>query len=111
MGEILQGFVAVILLGVHIYLLMRWEKVKRPKFFLLGLGGIKIMILSALFMLGAVGGGWQTFGRVVFILGLLCAYGGVFGGCYPGKLPVWDSITFGSASTQADQQSDSAQGV
>ncbi len=122
MGEILRGAVAVILVGLIIYLVLRWEKVKRPKFLLwLGLGGIKLMILSALFMLGRSDGGWHTFGEVVFILGLLTAFGGAFGGCYPGVLPVWDSIgndvaaelkqTLAGPPTNTTQQNDGGQGA
>ena len=78
---------SVVLLVFCLYLLVRWEKVKRPLFFLIGAGGIAIVLLSTIFAVGdnrAV----HTIMAVFTWLGTIIAFVGLGTACYGGKLPV-----------------------
>jgi hypothetical protein len=78
---------AVVLLVFHLYLLARWEKVRRAGFYLLGCAGLVVIFLGNFFLIGGssrVG----AVGELFYCLGLLPALVGAVGSCFPGELPV-----------------------
>lgn len=89
--------VTAILLVFYLYLLARWQYVKRPWMYLLGAAGIALAILGGFF-----GAGTAT--RIVDTLGALIAFTGVVGACYGGKLPVWDAIVALKKTAEASPQ-------
>lgn len=84
-----------ILLVFALYLLARWQHVKRPLFYLVGVGGLVFAMLSGFFIGSIVGnitgsgssGGatvaavFQTLGSIVALLGFVAA-------CYGAPLPI-----------------------
>ncbi len=79
----------VVLLIFHLYLLVRWEKVKRANMFLIGLAGLLLTFIGNFFM---IRGGAPTVAAVFYCVGALGAFLGAVGACYPGELPRVESV-------------------
>jgi len=77
--------VTAILLVFYLYLLARWQHVKRPWMYLVGAVGIALAVFARFFGAG-------TAMRILNTLGALIAFKAAVGACYGGKLPVWDTI-------------------
>jgi len=78
---------SLVLLVFCLYLLVRWEKVKRPLFFLVGAGGLAIVLLSAIFAVNRSNA--MRIVTVIFTwLGTIIAFVGLLAACYGGALPV-----------------------
>ena len=92
------GFtLAGILLVFYLYLLVRWQHVRRPTFYLIGAGGLGLVFLGQ-FILFA-GGTVKVvaiLARIVDLAGVLAALAGAVGACYGAKLPIGEEIERGS---------------
>ncbi len=86
-----------ILLVFHLYLLVRWEKVRRLGFFRVGVLGF-VVILSANFFFLTTDRDILTVGGVLNGIGLILAFIGAVGSCRPEMLPV-----IGSADEKATE--------
>ncbi len=75
----------IILLVFYLYLLARWERVKRPLCFLFGAAGLLFWLLGQFFGLG---GATLKVAEIFRIIGVLVAFVGVVGACFGGDLPV-----------------------
>lgn len=74
----------VILLVFHLYLLARWQYVKRPFFFLIGAVGLLFAYVGSFF--GLAGATMKV--MIIFqIIGTLVAFVGAVAACYGAKLP------------------------
>ena len=104
-----------ILLVFHLYLLVRWEKVRRPGWFRVGILGFVVILLVNFFFLssewtirtiGVVLGGISSewiirTGGVLNGIGLILAFIGAVGSCRPEMLPI-----IGSADEKATEAVD-----
>ncbi len=93
----MSGILAIgaILLVFHLYLLVRWEKVRRPGWFRIGILGF-VVILSAIFFFLSTNRDILIVGGVLNSIGLILAFIGAVGSCRPEMLPV-----IGSAEKKA----------
>jgi hypothetical protein len=73
-----------VLLAVCFYLLVHWEKVKRPTCFLMGAAGLALALVGVVF---AISGSTAKVAFILIWLGTLAAFVGLFGAAYPGALP------------------------
>ena len=87
--------IGAILLVFHLYLLVRWEKVRRPGWFQVGILGF-VVILSANFFFLSIDRDILTVGGVLNCIGLILAFVGAVGSCRPEMLPI-----IGSAEKKA----------
>ena len=78
---------SLVLLVFCLYLLVRWEKVKHPLFFLIGAVGILITLGGAIFSVGH-DRDLHTIANVFNWFGTLLALAGFLAACYGGALPV-----------------------
>ena len=74
----------VILLVFYLYLLARWQYVKRPFFFLIGAAGILFAMCGAFFTLGRA---TLVVSQIFQIIGTLVAFVGAVAACFGAKLP------------------------
>ncbi len=79
-----------ILLAFHLVLLLKWEKVRRVSFYMLGCGGLAVMFLGNFFLIGG-NSRVMLVAELFHCLGLLAALAGAIGACFPGDLPVMPS--------------------
>ena len=86
-----------ILLVFHLYLLVRWEKVRQPKFFRIGVWGFVLILLANFFFL-SIDRDILTVGGVLNCIGLILAFVGAVGSCRPEMLPI-----IGSADEKASE--------
>ena len=98
----MSGILAIgaILLVFHLYLLVRWEKVRRPGWFRVGILGF-VMMLSANFFFLSIDRDILTVGGVLNGIGLIMAFIGAVGSCRPEMLPI-----IGSADEKATEAVD-----
>ena len=98
----MSGILAIgsILLVFHLYLLVRWEKVRRPGWFRVGILGF-VVILSANFFFLTTDRDILIVGGVLNGIGLILAFIGAVGSCRPEMLPI-----IGSADEKATEAVD-----
>ena len=77
--------VTAILLVFYLYLLVRWQHVKRPWLYLCGAAGIALALFGRFFGAGTVM-------RIFNTLGVLIAFAGAVGASYGAELPVYDAM-------------------
>ncbi len=76
-------YAIVVLLVFALYLLARWQYVKRPLFYLLGVGGIALAFFGGFFS------GVSAIAVNIFhTLGALISLAGFVGACYGAQLPI-----------------------
>jgi len=76
----------VLLFALYLVLLFRWDLVRRPSCYLIGVGGFVIFFASGFFGTGA---SWNlVVTRICQTLGTLIAFGAVMIACFRAKLPV-----------------------
>jgi hypothetical protein len=90
MGEL--SVTAAILLVFHLYLLVRPERIKRKMCLTVGLGGLLLMLVGNFFLIGGHGG-LMIVSQIFTVIGLLGAFGGGVGACFPGELPFVETGT------------------
>lgn len=90
------SIMAVVLLVFYLFLLVRWEKVKRPGMLRFGLLGFGLMLLGNFFFI-ALDRDFMIAGQVPHCIGLIPVFIGAIGSVRPGILPV-----LGSTEEQAD---------
>ncbi len=89
----MDGYMVIInavLLVFYLYLLVRWQHVKRPYMYLVGVGGLCVVFFG--WLLGAASTSLWTTMRILNVLGSLTAFKSAVGACYSAKLPVWDKL-------------------
>ena len=94
------GLASSILLVFYLYLLARWERVKRPMLYLLGAAGLAFGMAGGFFL---VSGSTITVARVFGVIGTLVAFAGVVGACFGGELPVKLPGDLGKTNTAPPQ--------
>jgi hypothetical protein len=81
------SFPLVILLIFYLYLLVRWQHVKRPLMVLVGAAGLLFAMVGRFFLIGHAN--WGTVVMQVFdCIALVIAFVGAVGACYGAKLPM-----------------------
>ena len=93
----------VVVLVFYLYLLARWQYVKRPLLYLLGAAGIVFGMCGGFFMF-ADSAGVKTVGGVFMVIGTIVAFVGAIGACFGGELPVKMPGHLGATSTQTPAQ-------
>ena len=78
---------AAILLIFYLYLLVRWQYVRRPWCYLMGAGCMAVYMIVMLIGLGS-----QTVMFVLQVIFLTGAFKGAVVACYGAQIPVWDKI-------------------
>lgn len=97
------GSIGAVLFAFHLYLLVHWDRVKRTKFFLIGLAGLAAMLVGNLFLcLGMSGGVMAGLAALFYSLGLLAALAGAVGACYPERLPWFEDEESGTPASPKD---------
>ena len=90
-GELLTVLTTVFVI-FYLYVLVRWQYVKRPCCFLAGSLGIVAVLAGRFFAVGNDPScGVVIVMRVLNMIGLLVAFAGAVGACYGGKLPICDA--------------------
>ncbi len=74
-----------VLVAFYLFLAVRWDLVRRPLPYLVGVCAVGVVMLSGLFGLGRDG---RTVGIVFTILGLITAFGAGIATCCATKLPI-----------------------
>ena len=87
MAVLASGLMGAILLVFFLYISLHPEKIRRRGYFILGWGGLKLIVLSGLFVILHVSYVAQLLGW----LGLMAALGGAGGAVFPGPLPILES--------------------
>ncbi len=81
-----------VLIVFYMYLLARWQHVRRPWAYLVGSVGLVLALAGEFF---AVGGnpcsGVVVVTRIFQIIGAVIALTGAIVACFGGKMPVWDN--------------------
>ena len=75
-----------ILVAFYLFLLVRWQYVKRPFFFTVGVLGIAPVIAARLFSIGSVNA-LEIVSGILTTVGVLAAFLSAVAACYCGKLP------------------------
>ncbi len=75
----------VILMIFYVYLLARWQHVKRPLFYLLGAAGLVFGMLGGFFGHSETG---AAVARIFGTIGVIVAFVSAVGACYGSELPV-----------------------
>ena len=88
---------SILLLVFYLYLLVRWQYVKRPSLFLLGSVGILATFVGYFFSLGGSGATYVTY--VLGYIGAIVAFAGAVGACYGATLPVRLPDNLGGSGT------------
>ncbi|MCK4601219.1 MAG: hypothetical protein KAU28_02055 [Phycisphaerae bacterium] len=81
----------VILLVFYLYLLARWQYVRRPWLYLLGSAGLVFALIGSIFVVGSKGG-YPVVTNIFQVIGAVIALKGAIGACCGAKLPICDSI-------------------
>ncbi len=99
----MSGILAIgsILLVFHLYLLVRWEKVRYPQFFRIGIWGFALILLANFFFFFSSERIIRFIGGVLGGIGLILAFIGAVGACRPEMLPI-----IGSADEKATKAVD-----
>jgi hypothetical protein len=79
-----------ILMIFYLYLLVRWQHVKRPWCYLMGAAGLVVVMIAQFFALGNVTA-LLVIKTILVTLGTIAAFNGAVGACFGGKLPVWEA--------------------
>jgi hypothetical protein len=79
------SLILVVLVVFYLYLLVRWQCVKREMFVLLGLAGLLLGLIGQFFTLGA---STMVVSEILMIIGGIVAFVAAVGACYGGKLPI-----------------------
>ena len=88
MGSLIAMFTnvsEVILLVFYVYLLARWQYVRRPMFYLLGVAGLLFGMLGGFFGTSETG---AALARIFGTVGTMVAFAAVVGACFGAQLPV-----------------------
>ncbi|HUS47989.1 MAG TPA: hypothetical protein VNA25_28730 [Phycisphaerae bacterium] len=83
----------LVLLVFYLYLLARWQHVKRPVCYLAGALGLLIAMISGFFGMGETA---AILTRVFTTIGCMLAFVGAVGACYGAELPVQISGKLGA---------------
>ncbi len=78
------GMPLAILLVFYLYLLVRFQHVKRPGLFLIGVAGLALAFVSNFFL---VHHSVAVVAHVLFSVSALVAFVGAVGACFGGELP------------------------
>ena len=81
------SIMASVLLVFYLFLLIRWDKVKRPGMLRFGLLGFGLMLLGNFFFI-ALDRDFMIAGQVLHYIGLIPVFIGAIGACRPEILPV-----------------------
>ncbi len=85
-----ETLMAAILLVFFLYLSLHPGKIRRRQYFVLGWGGLKLIVI-ALFFLIRHNPDVMVVAQVLTYIGLLLALGGAAGAIFPGRLPLLES--------------------
>ena len=86
--DFILGVVSGVLLVFYLFLLIRWDYVRRVWLYCTGMLGWGVIWLG--WLLGACE--LEMAMRVLNVVGLGIALDGALGSCYAGKLPFWDVL-------------------
>ena len=87
---------AMILLVFYVYLLARWQHVKRPSLYLIGVLGLLFGMLGGFFGMGQTG---ATLARIFGTIGCMVAFAAAVGACFGAELPVQITSKLGGMSS------------
>jgi len=90
------GLIGAILLVFFLYISLHPEKIRRRRYFILGWGGLMLIVLSGFFTIGGGvliirGVGLLGVGQLLGWVGLLMALAGAAGAVFPGPLRMLES--------------------
>ncbi len=100
-GEAVASLSGTIMLIFYLYLLARWQYVKRPILFLLGAAGLVFGMIGGFFGSGETG---ATVARIFGVIGVIVAFVAAVGACFGGELPVKLPGGLTQTTSQAPQQ-------
>lgn len=97
------GLMGAILLVFFLYISLHPEKIRRRRYFILGWGGLMLIVLSGFFTIGGIA--LPFIAQLLGWAGLLMALAGGAGAVFPGPLPI-----LGSAEDRAAAETGPATG-
>jgi len=83
------GGVVVVLMVFYLYLLVRWQYVRRPLCYLLGMAGWAVVFLG--WLLGAASAP-DVVMRLLSVIGAFVVFTCAVGACFGARLPVWENL-------------------
>jgi len=81
----MSNMTLAVLVAFYLFLAVRWDLVRRPLPYLVGVCAVGVVMLSGLFGLGLSGRG---IGMVFTVLGLITAFGAGIATCCAAQLPI-----------------------
>lgn len=88
---LLSSLVTAVIVAFYFVLAVRWQLVRRPMLYLIGVGGVLLMMIALFFGLGSSLAAAKVM-MVLQIIGLIVAFKCAVCACYGGKLPIWDDM-------------------
>ena len=100
MGEWMSSFGVGIMMVFYLYLLARWQHVRRPFLYLLGSAGLLVGMMGSFFSRFL-----PAFAQIVGTIGVMVSFAAAVGACYGAELPINLPAEFTGAAQPPPQAS------